>query len=331
MKGENKFSLSEMAEILKAISMKDDANILSGNTSPLRSIKRIKIDLSEDRSSIAKAIKVSVPFRSVRVIGASDASVFVDIIPDTDNSDQEGYPITLKEDLIFDYKKSKCYITHPAQAGKFIELCFFLDAYVNTGSQVLDVNTSTSTASIAGIDMANEFPNVHLTASLSTASVTSVAQGESLCSSLVNQLGRNSIIDTSKAFVVPVGFELVLNSVEVFTITQTNVGQRIELNVGALVNAATNADVLIKKGVTASLISKIRAMRDSDTVLTRVLSVINSSLKMPNCFRLNLIADGDEQAVFSEGDVVAVCLENIDATAVTFECMVDIVGYLRRV
>jgi len=138
-----RFEGNEASKILSSDNFIDQAAIAQGNGDSRKLIRKVTIDLSEERTS-GNAYSVGFPFQSLYVALASDSSTEINFNPFVSdiNSDRDAIPLKLKDVLNFERPISKTFLTWSAQSGKEVTLVFILDGSFESGSTLTEISSS---------------------------------------------------------------------------------------------------------------------------------------------------------------------------------------------
>ena len=135
----------ESQKILQALLADYKAKIGTGQGNPVDEIKTLELDLSVARDKI-NALKVSFPFKNVRVDQATDLNTFITIVPENNDMGRSGVNLGINDSFKTEYGFSSAYIYWDAQPNKKMVLKFFTTSEIDNGRLVIDdlsINTDT--------------------------------------------------------------------------------------------------------------------------------------------------------------------------------------------
>lgn len=100
-------------------------------------IKKVYIDLGTARTP-GNPYKISIPFKSVVVEGASDSTAYLNLALGDSSLDAINDAKILKSNDSFEFQQmvSSSYLWWPAQSGKYLTLAFATTGFFRPGSQV---------------------------------------------------------------------------------------------------------------------------------------------------------------------------------------------------
>ena len=148
--------------ILRDEFLKMKAEIFEDSTSNPFEVQVIDLTLTTARTP-ENPYRVGFPFKSVFVREATDGTVSVDLRPTTNDSFQSPVKLKLNDSLIMGRPVSEAFLSWSAQAGKTIQLVFFVTSEFRSGSQV------SQNAGGVSISDGTAFVNAQLTLVAATA------------------------------------------------------------------------------------------------------------------------------------------------------------------
>lgn len=131
----SKLTLEQARAIIQAAGQLDAANVLKSSVDRPAEVQKITLDLSTARTS-SNPMKVSIPFRSIFVRAATDVLASVELRPNSVDSFQSAIPLKINDSFAFPIQQSQGYLTWEAQAGKTMDLYFFVSGEFRSGSQI---------------------------------------------------------------------------------------------------------------------------------------------------------------------------------------------------
>jgi hypothetical protein len=333
----NQMTISQVREILSNVNIVDEASIAQGNAGARQSIRKIRFDLSEKRD-FANPLKLGFPFLSMYVEGASDNQTFVQMKPMTKDDYMAALTLRNKDSMTFGKSINEAFFSWPAQAGKFIDIIFFLDAKFESGSNTIDFNDVSNSITVGGGTMANRFPNVHLAKQFSTPA--SLLGFNFVYSSLevLSADSFNSLVSGAYVYQVPTGFELVIENFQLFTeFSDLLTTQTLSFGIVQLLPSVANFDGDAIANI-ANYSDKYRFIRNS-SVVSKVARTTDASIDLANAFNpANPAAsapldNSNGPMIIQAGRRVAImALNDTSGTIANIQAYsIEVTGYLRAV
>ena len=121
--------------ILRQASELNRAKIFQGTTQRPFEVQKITLDLTTAKREDSP-YKISFPFQSIYVGGATDVLTNVSIKVNSPDAIQSSFPLYLKDSVNFPFPVSEAYIHWTAQSGKSIDLYIFVSGEFRSGSQI---------------------------------------------------------------------------------------------------------------------------------------------------------------------------------------------------
>lgn len=118
-------------------------------------IRSMKIDLSQGRTK-DQALKVSFPFKNVRIEEASDVSTWIRLIPENNDQGRGDTILRLKDNFKSEFGFSCAYLYWDAQPNKEVVLKFYTTSTIENGSLLLDQNNALNTLNVGRVTIDND-------------------------------------------------------------------------------------------------------------------------------------------------------------------------------
>ena len=115
------------------------ADIFEANTQRPLNVRSLTIAL-DTAQLVNQPFKVGFPFESVCVVSATDATTSINMRIGANDSIVDSFPLKQNFQLNLGKSTSECYLDWIAQSGKSIQLLFFVNAQLNTGSQLISIS-----------------------------------------------------------------------------------------------------------------------------------------------------------------------------------------------
>jgi len=143
-------SLIEAARLLRAATEVLSAGLKVNTYEPPQEVRviRIELDTAQTIQQATARVDVGFPFKSYYVSDATDSSTQVKLYTNTRDSNQDGVSIRKKDSHNFEQQQAKAFLSWDAQAGKFIEITFFVSSSFQSGTQVSEVSSTVDGNSI---------------------------------------------------------------------------------------------------------------------------------------------------------------------------------------
>lgn len=142
-------------QLLNSLLSSYDAKIKASQANAVDEIRSMKIDLSKGRTR-DNPLKISFPFKNVRIEEATDVSTWVRLIPENNDQGRADTILRLKDNFKSEFGFSCCYLYWDAQPNKEIVIKFFTTSEIENGSLLLDQNNANNTITVGEASLEND-------------------------------------------------------------------------------------------------------------------------------------------------------------------------------
>lgn len=168
-----------------------DAAIFQGTTVAPFGVQSITLDLTTARLQ-TQPYKIGFPFKSVYVSSATDTTVSVNLVPNTQDSYQSSVPFGLNDSWTVDQPVSNAFLFWSAQSGKSITIHFFVDSEFRSGKQI-----SVTGGGVTLVDGSSISGPTRVTLSATTATIIAPALSTRKKCTIQNKTGADLYIGGS--------------------------------------------------------------------------------------------------------------------------------------